>query len=211
EGTRWKVDSAGEYVLDEDGERIPVVTVRFQATGGWAGGVFGVRVDRAATYDTTPGLAALAFDTGSLAPAFDPAVTDYTLTVPEGTTSVVLDADPHVPSGLVRVDGVLVDDTQGRVVPLSADGSARTVDGVGAGGCRNRRRHGGGRRHTRGHGVRRRRRRPRLRLDPQSAGGSTRVRRGSAGAASPGLPRRTGALPGGAGGRYRYRDRSPHD
>ena len=131
EGTRWKVDSAGEYVLDEDGERIPVVTVRFQATGGWAGGVFGVRVDRAATYDTTPGLAALAFDTGSLAPAFDPAVTDYTLTVPEGTTSVVLDADPHVPSGLVRVDGVLVDDTQGRVVPLSADGSARTVEVVG--------------------------------------------------------------------------------
>ena len=131
EGTRWKVDSAGEYVLDEDGERIPVVTVRFQATGGWAGGVFGVRVDRAASYDATPGLAALAFDTGSLAPAFDPAVTDYTLTVPAGTTSVVLDADPHVPSGLVRVDGVLIDDTQGRVVPLPADGSARTVEVVG--------------------------------------------------------------------------------
>ncbi|KLN36235.1 hypothetical protein FB00_04350 [Cellulosimicrobium funkei] len=131
DGTRWKVDSAGEYVLDDDGERIPVVTVRFQATGGWAGGVFGVRVDRAASYDATPGLAALAFDTGSLAPAFDPAVTDYTLTVPAGTTSVVLDADPHVPSGLVRVDGVLVDDTQGRVVPLPADGSGRTVEVVG--------------------------------------------------------------------------------
>ncbi|MFJ1511673.1 beta-L-arabinofuranosidase domain-containing protein [Cellulosimicrobium funkei] len=131
EGTRWKVDSAGEHVLDEDGERIPVVTVRFQATGGWAGGVFGVRVDRAASYDATPGLAALAFDTGSLAPAFDPAVTDYTLTVPAGTTSVVLDADPHVPSGLVRVDGVLVDDTQGRTVSLPADGSARTVEVVG--------------------------------------------------------------------------------
>ncbi|WP_454728685.1 beta-L-arabinofuranosidase domain-containing protein [Cellulosimicrobium protaetiae] len=131
EGTRWKVDSAGEHVLDEDGERIPVVTVRFQATGGWAGGVFGVRVDRAASYDATPGLAALAFDTGSLAPAFDPAVTDYTLTVPAGTTSVLLDADPHVPSGLVRVDGVLVDDTQGRVVPLPADGSGRTVEVVG--------------------------------------------------------------------------------
>jgi uncharacterized protein len=131
EGTRWKVDSAGEYVLDEDGERIPVVTVRFQATGGWAGGVFGVRVDRAASYDATPGLAALAFDTGSLAPAFDPAVTDYTLTVPAGTTSVVLDADPHVPSGLVRVDGVLVDDTQSRTVSLPADGSARTVEVVG--------------------------------------------------------------------------------
>ncbi|MFD4994277.1 beta-L-arabinofuranosidase domain-containing protein [Cellulosimicrobium cellulans] len=131
EGTRWKVDSAGEHVLDEDGERIPVVTVRFQATGGWAGGVFGVRVDRAASYDATPGLAALAFDTGSLAPAFDPAVTDYTLTVPAGTTTVMLDADPHVPSGLVRVDGVLVDDTQGRTVSLPADGSARTVEVVG--------------------------------------------------------------------------------
>ncbi len=108
-----------------------MVTVRFQATGGWAGGVFGVRVDRAASYDATPGLAALAFDTGSLVPAFDPAVTDYTLTVPAGTTSVVLDADPHVASGLVRVDGVLVDDTQGRTVSLPADGSARTVEVVG--------------------------------------------------------------------------------
>lgn len=131
EGTRWKVDSAGDYVLDEDGHRISVVTVRFQATGGWAGGVFGVRVDRAASYDATPGLSALAFDTGALAPAFDPAVTEYTLTVPEGTTSVVLDADPRVPSGLVRVDGVLVDDTQGRVVPLPADGTGRTVEVVG--------------------------------------------------------------------------------
>ncbi|MBD8079466.1 beta-L-arabinofuranosidase domain-containing protein [Cellulosimicrobium arenosum] len=129
--TRWKVDSAGEYVLDDDGERIPVVTVRFQATGGWAGGVFGLRLDRAASYDATPGLSALAFDTGTLTPAFDPATTDYTLTVPEGTTSVVLDADPHVPSGLVRVDGVLIDDTQGRVVGLPEDGTARTVEVVG--------------------------------------------------------------------------------
>ncbi|WP_435738664.1 beta-L-arabinofuranosidase domain-containing protein [Cellulosimicrobium sp. PMB13] len=131
EDTRWKVDSAGEYVLDDDGERIPVVTVRFQATGGWAGGVFGVRVDRAASYDTTPGLSALGFDTGTLAPAFDPATTNYTLTVPGGTTSVVLDADPHLPSGLVRVDGVLIDDTAGRVVPLPADGTGRTVEVVG--------------------------------------------------------------------------------
>lgn len=123
---RWKVDQAGNPVLDENGEKIPVVTVRFQSTGGWAGGVFGLSTSRPLSYDTDPALAALAATPGTLAPAFDPAEPSYTLTVPEGTEQVSLDLDPHVPSGLVRVDGVLIDDTVARTVDLEP-GTPRTV------------------------------------------------------------------------------------
>lgn len=59
---------------------------------------------------------------GELTPAFDPEVADYTLTVPPGTSQVGLDLDPHTPSGLVKVDGILVDDNVARVVRLDADG-----------------------------------------------------------------------------------------
>lgn len=120
---RWKVDANGNPVLDEDGQKIPVVTVRFQSTGGWAGGVFGVATTGPQQYDDDARLTALAADTGDLAPAFDPDVADYTLTVPPGTAEVGLDLDPRVASGLVKVDGVLVDDTVARVVDLDADGA----------------------------------------------------------------------------------------
>ncbi|HWJ10380.1 MAG TPA: beta-L-arabinofuranosidase domain-containing protein, partial [Nocardioides sp.] len=120
---RWKVDANGAPVLDDQGQKIPVVTVRFQSTGGWAGGVFGVATTGPQQYDDDARLAALAADIGELAPAFDPDVADYTLTVLRGTTEVGLDLDPRVPSGLVKVDGVLVDDTVARPVELDADGA----------------------------------------------------------------------------------------
>lgn len=120
---RWKVDGNGDPVLDENGDRVPVVTVRFQSTGGWAGGVFGVATSGPPEYDDDARLARLDASVGELAPAFDPDVADYTLTVPRGTTEVALDLDPRVPSGLVKVDGVLVDDTLPRSVDLEEDGS----------------------------------------------------------------------------------------
>lgn len=119
---RWKVDADGDPVLDAAGNKIPVVTVRFQSTGGWAGGVFGVATTGPQGYDDDARLSALDVDTGQLAPAFDPDVADYTLTVTPGTAQVGLDLDPRMPSGLVKVDGVLVDDTVARVVQLDADG-----------------------------------------------------------------------------------------
>jgi hypothetical protein len=119
---RWKVDQDGERVLDEAGNPIPVVTVRFQSTGGFVGGVFGLFTRRPQVYDTDPTLSALAATPGTLEPAFAPDRTSYTLTVPEGTERVALDLDPHLPSGLVKVDGVLVDDTRPRAVDLAADG-----------------------------------------------------------------------------------------
>lgn len=120
---RWKVDSVGDPVLDEKGDPIPVVTVRFQSTGGWAGGVFGVATTGPPEYDDDARLSGLGSEDGELSPAFDPDVADYTLTVPRGTTEVDLELDPHLPSGLVKVDGILVDDTLPRSVDLDGDGS----------------------------------------------------------------------------------------
>ncbi|MXG90143.1 beta-L-arabinofuranosidase domain-containing protein [Nocardioides flavescens] len=95
------------------------VTVRFQSTGGLVGGVYGVRTMRPLTYDADPGLSKLSANVGTLAPAFAPATTSYTLYVPTGTTQTALDLDPHLSTGLVTVDGALVDDTQPRTVDLT--------------------------------------------------------------------------------------------
>lgn len=126
--TRYKTDSSGNLVLDEQGDKIPVVTVRFQSRGGLVGGLFGVRTDRSAVFDATPELSGLTFDTGDLTPVFSPTHKEYELRVAPGTQAVSLDADPHLPSGLVKVDGVLVDDTLERRVALAADGGPTTVE-----------------------------------------------------------------------------------
>ncbi|ROS23064.1 beta-L-arabinofuranosidase domain-containing protein [Cellulomonas sp. PhB150] len=119
--TRWKKDVHGELVLDAQGQKIPVVTVRFQSTGGLVGGVYGVYLTRSTEYDDVAALSGLSFDAGTLEPAFSPAVASYTLTVPTTTDAVALTATPHTGSGLVYVDGVLVDDTRPRSVPLTGD------------------------------------------------------------------------------------------
>ena len=127
DSTRYRQNSAGEFVLDANGNKIPVVTVRFQSTGGLVGGLFGIRTLRTTSYDTDARLSGLTFDNGTLTPQFAPDTNRYTLTVPAGTTSVALDADPHVPSGLVWVDGILVDDTAPRPINLPEDGGTKTV------------------------------------------------------------------------------------
>jgi DUF1680 family protein len=113
----WQEDALPEAAT-ADGK----VTVRFQSDNvgnGFVGGVFGVRTTRPLTYDTDPGLAGLTASVGTLSPAFDPAVTSYSLYVPAGTTSTAIDLDPHVSSGLVTVDGKLIDDTRPRTVALT--------------------------------------------------------------------------------------------
>ena len=120
---------AGENVFYWQNDVIPpahtadgTVTVRFQSTGGWVGGVFGVRTARPQVYDTDARLAGLSADVGTLTPAFSPDTDAYTLTVPAGTSRVALDADPRTPSGLVYFGDVLVDDTRPRTVDLAEDG-----------------------------------------------------------------------------------------
>lgn len=78
-------------------------------------------------YSTAAELTTLASDVGTLSPALAAGVRDLTLTVPTATTSVSLDLDPAVGSGLVTVDGVLIDDTVRRTVPLATTGTTSVV------------------------------------------------------------------------------------
>ena len=123
----YKRDQSGQYVLDEKGQKIPVVTVRFRGNGtSFVGGVFGVYTSLSDRYSTDAALSALDVDGGRLAPALSAGVTEYTITVPADAKTAVLDADPATPSGLVYVDGVLIDDTEPRTVALEP-GDAPTV------------------------------------------------------------------------------------
>lgn len=119
----YKRDQGGAYVLDEDGERIPVVTVRFQSNGtSYVGGVYGVYTTSKTTYGTDADLTALAFEDAELAPALTDGVYDYTATVAADATTATFDADPAVPSGLVFAGDVLIDDTLPRTVALAEEG-----------------------------------------------------------------------------------------
>ncbi|MDY0908614.1 beta-L-arabinofuranosidase domain-containing protein [Microbacterium sp. CFBP9034] len=123
----YKRNQNGEYVLDEAGEKIPVVTVRFQGNGtSYVGGVFGVYTTSGTTYGTDADLTALSFEDGRVAPTLTDGVYSYTVTVDQDATTATFDADPAVPSGLVYLGDVLIDDTLPRTVPLAA-GTAPTV------------------------------------------------------------------------------------
>ncbi|MEV4776160.1 beta-L-arabinofuranosidase domain-containing protein [Microbacterium sp. LWH12-1.2] len=126
----YKRDQNGQYVLDAEGQRIPIVTVRFQSNGtSFVGGVFGVYTSAVDHYATDSELSALAVDGGALSPALTAGVVDYTVTVPVGATEVALTLTPAAPSGLVHVDGILIDDTLPRTVAV-APGEAPTVVAV---------------------------------------------------------------------------------
>lgn len=119
----YKRNQAGEYVLDENGQKIPVVTVRFQGNGtSYVGGVYGVYTASRTTYDTQPDLAKLEFADAELAPQLQAGVYAFTVTVAADATTATFDADPAVPSGLVHVGDVLIDDTLPRTVPLNGGG-----------------------------------------------------------------------------------------
>lgn len=123
----YKRNQAGEYVLDEDGQKIPVVTVRFQSNGtSYVGGVYGVYIASKTTFDTEAELSKLEFADAELEPQLTPGVYEYTATVAADATTVTFDADPAVPSGLVHVGEVLIDDTLPRTVALD-EGSEPTV------------------------------------------------------------------------------------
>lgn len=123
----YKRNQAGEYMLDEDGQKIPVVTVRFQSNGtSYVGGVYGVYITSKTTFDSQADLAKLEFADAELEPQLADGVYSYTATVPADATTATFDADPAVPSGLVHVGDVLIDDTLPRTVPLN-EGAEPTV------------------------------------------------------------------------------------
>ena len=116
----YKRDQNGNDVLDKEGNKIPVVTVRFQSNGtSYVGGVYGVYTASKTTYGTDADLSKLSFEGARLSPQLASGVYSYTVTVPQDATSVTFDADPAVPSGIVRVGDVLIDDTQPRSVALT--------------------------------------------------------------------------------------------
>ncbi len=124
----YKRDQNGAYVLDDNGEKVPVVTVRFQGNGtSYVGGVYGVYTASTTGFATDASLTALGVSPGALEPAFDPAQLSYVVTVPADATSVELDADPNVPSGLVYVGDVLIDDRKPRTIPLAAEGDTNVA------------------------------------------------------------------------------------
>ena len=123
----YKRDQNGQYVLDEHGAKVPVVTVRFQSNGtSFVGGVFGVYTSSSDRYATDAELSKLAVDGGTLSPELTPGTREYVVTVPRGATQVMLEIDPAVPSGLVYVDGILIDDTEPRTIPI-AEGDSPTM------------------------------------------------------------------------------------
>ncbi|MDQ0649674.1 DUF1680 family protein [Microbacterium natoriense] len=123
----YKRDQNGQYVLDAEGQKIPVVTVRFQGNGSsFVGGVFGVYTSLTDRYGTDAALSKLQVAGGALEPALTSGVTEYTVTVPADATTASIDADPAVPSGLVYADGVLIDDVAPRTVAVKP-GDAPTV------------------------------------------------------------------------------------
>lgn len=127
----YKRDQSGQYVLDEDGERIPVVTVRFQGNGtSFVGGVYGVYTSSSDRYATDAALSALSFDDGTLSPALDPEVREYTVTVPADAKTATMRVAPAAPSGLVYVGDVLIDDGQPRVIALADGDTEITVRAV---------------------------------------------------------------------------------
>jgi len=121
----YKKDSSGANVLDADGNKIPVVTVRFEANGSdsYVGGTYGITTARALTFDTDPRLTGLSFEEGTLTPAFSRDTAAYTLEVPYDATTAKFDADPAVPSGLVKIGEILIDDTRPRTVALNETGA----------------------------------------------------------------------------------------
>lgn len=119
----YKRDQTGNYVLDEKGEKVPVVTVRFQSNGtSYVGGVYGVYTTSKTTYATDADLSALSFENGTLSPALSKGVYAYTATVAADATTATFDADPATPSGLVYLGDILIDDTQPRTVTLAESG-----------------------------------------------------------------------------------------
>ena len=109
----------------EEGES--KVTVRFQSTGGLAGGLYGVRVITSTEYDTDARLSALTFDEGTLEPEFNSDVNEYTLTVGTDVDSVNMLASTMKESGLVYIGDILFDNTNVRTIRLDENETVVTL------------------------------------------------------------------------------------
>lgn len=98
------------------------VTVKFTSvSNSLVGGLYGISTTIDVTYDTNAEMKDLSFDAGTLSPKFSGEQTEYTLTIPNDTESVAMKAVPNVGSGLIYVNGILIDDTQDRIISITQD------------------------------------------------------------------------------------------
>lgn len=122
----YKKDSTGEFVLDEEGNKIPVINVKFQGNGAsYVGGLYGIMTTDTLEYSHNPNLSALSFDKGKLSPELSEETRDYTLKVNSITQSVSMKISPNTPSGLIFMDDILVDDAIVRRIALT--GATTTI------------------------------------------------------------------------------------
>ncbi len=116
----YKKDSTGAFVLDAEGNKIPVINVKFQGSGTHpVGGLFGIMTADTLEYSHDPNLSALSFDKGKLTPEFQGETKEYTLKVPSITQNVTMTVSPNTPSGLIFIDDILIDDSIGRRINLT--------------------------------------------------------------------------------------------
>lgn len=115
----YKKDSTGEYVKDENGNKIPVINVKFQGTGGNAvGGLYGISTRNTDTYDTEAKLDSLSFTGGKFESGFDKDGDVLIVNSSAKADSVTMKAQPSKKSGLVYVNDILIDDTSERTIKL---------------------------------------------------------------------------------------------
>ncbi len=118
----YKKDSTGEFVLDEKGNKIPVINVKFQGNGAsYVGGLYGIMTTDTLEYSHNPNLSALSFDKGKLLPELNDDTKDYTLKVNSLTQSVSMKVSPNTPSGLIFMNDILVDDSIARRIALTGE------------------------------------------------------------------------------------------
>lgn len=123
----YKKDSTGEFVLDAEGNKIPIVNVKFQGNGSqFVGGLYGIMTADTLEYSHDPNLSALSFDKGKLSPEFSGETKNYTLKVPSITKDVIMKVSPNTPSGLIFIDDILIDDSIGRRITLADGGTEIT-------------------------------------------------------------------------------------
>ena len=115
----YKKDSTGEFVKDEKGNKIPVINVKFQGTGASAvGGLYGISTRNKDTFDTEAKLNSLSFGGAKFDSGFDKVGDVMIVNASSNTKSVAMKAEPAKKSGLVYVNGILIDDTAERKINL---------------------------------------------------------------------------------------------
>ena len=91
---------------------IPLVTLVLAASG--CANILGLETTRELS------LTKLEVDPGTLTPAFDPAMVAYTLTMPDGVTTVDVTADSTDPDAVLTVEGSLLTAELASAVPIDA-------------------------------------------------------------------------------------------